>query len=272
MTNLQKTQKGLEPIVYHCDWDTPETVLPGSHYGPVLRDVYTLECNVSGYGTITINNKTFDIAPGDFYFLLPGQTVTFTADHKDPRMALWCTAGGLRFGQVLAEAGISGDAPFAPADKFEALYAVMQKMHGAGKESDLGTELRRTACLYELLGVLTDGRAASDTDRFAEQAIGLMETAYHTGVTVADIAAEMGFDRCYFSTLFKQRVGSSPHAYLTSLRISKAKALLAATDRSVAEVAESVGLDPRNFARLFKKTTGTTPNSCKKPPNGSSFN
>ena len=95
MTDKSKTNATLEPTVYLCAWDTRQSVPPGSHYGPVVRNIYTLECNVSGYGTVTINNKTFDVKPGDFYFLLPGQTVTFTADRHDPRIALYCTAGGV---------------------------------------------------------------------------------------------------------------------------------------------------------------------------------
>ena len=271
MTEKSRSNATLEPTVYLCAQDTRQSVPPGSHYGPVVRNIYTLECNVSGYGTVTINHKTFDVKPGDFYFLLPGQTVTFTADRHDPRMALYCTAGGLRMGQLLAEAGITDDAPFAPPELFEPLHAVMQKLHALGKEYDPGTQLRRTACLYEILGILCAGRGVSAIDNFAEQAVGLMETTYHTGVTVADIAAEMGFDRSYFSTLFKRRTGSTPHAYLTSLRISKARRLLADPDRTVAEVAESVGLDPRNFARLFKKETDMTPAECKKAANGMRF-
>ena len=266
MSVHKQLSKTAEPIVFTCAWDTRENVTPGSSFGPVLRDVYTIECNVSGYGTITINNKTFDIHPGDFYFLLPGQTVTFTADRKDPRLALWCTAGGLRLGQMLSDAGITGDAPFAPPERFEALYAVMQQMHAVGTGHDRAAQLRRTACLYELMAVLTEGRTGGAADLFVERAVGVMESGYHTGLSVSDIAAEMGFDRCYFSTLFKARTGLSPHAYLTSLRIRKACALLSDPQRSVAEVAESVGLDPRNFARLFKKETGKTPGEQKKVP------
>lgn len=264
MAEVAKAHRSTEPTVYLCMWDTPETVLPGSGYGPVVRNVYTIECNVSGYGTVTVNDKTFRISPGDFYCLLPGQTVSFTADRRDPRMALYCTAGGLRLGQMLHEAGITDAAPFAPPEKFDALFAVMQKMYALGKENGLGASLQRTACLYELMGILTKGRVNTNTDHFADHAIGLMETTYHTGVSVSDIATEMGFDRCYFSTLFKRHTGVSPHAYLTSLRIEKAKALLGSSDRTVSEVAESVGLDPRNFARLFKKETGKTPNFYKR--------
>ena len=272
MPEQRKPYQTAEPMVYHCAWDTRESVLPGSSYGPVLRDVYTLECNVSGYGTITINDKTFGVSPGDFYFLLPGQTVTFTADRKNPRLALWCTAGGLRLGQVLTAVGISAQNPFAPAEKFDRLLEVMRRMYALGSDSDTGTQLRRTACIYELLGVLAEGHTHSTADLFAQQAVGIMETDYHKPLSVADIAAQMGFDRCYFSTLFKESVGVSPHTYLTSLRIRKACALLGDTNATVAQVAESVGLDPRNFSRLFKKETGKTPNAYKKPRNGAGFN
>lgn len=264
MTEHKQIHRIAEPMVYHCAWDTHETVLPGSSYGPVMRDVYTVECNVSGYGTITVNGKTFAVSPGDFYVLLPGQTVTFTADRKDPRIALWCTAGGLRLGQLLAEAGITESAPFAAPALFDELFEIMQRMYALGKDSDMGTCLRRTACLYDLMGVLTRGGTHSTLDLFAQQAIGIMETDYHRPLSVSDIATQMGFERSYFSTLFKASVGISPHAYLTSLRIRKACTLLSNAGSTVAQVAEGVGLDPRNFARLFKKETGQTPNQYKK--------
>ena len=263
MKDYKPFLNAAEPMVFTCAWDTPELVTPGSSFGPVLRNVCTLECNVSGYGTVTVNGRTFDIRPGDFYALLPGQTVTFTADRKDPRLALWCTAGGLRLGQMLTEAGISDDTPFAPPEKFDALYAAMQRLYAIGNGSDPAVQLRRTACLYEIVAILIEGRTSGITDLFVERAVGIMESNYHTGLTVADIAAEMGFDRCYFSTLFKSRTGISPHTYLTSLRIRKACALLNDPNRSVASVAESIGLDPRNFARLFKAEMGMAPNHYK---------
>ena len=195
MSRSSKKALPIEPTVYLCTWDTRETVPPGSKYGPVVRNVYTIECNVSGYGTVTINEQTFVIKPGDCYFLLPGQTVTFTADTKDPRLALYCTAGGLRLGQILEKAGISGTAPFAPPESFDGILAIMKRLHDI-KENDLGSDLRRTACLYDLMAVLTQGRNDTNADHFTDRAIGLMETAYHTGISVADIAAQMGFDRC----------------------------------------------------------------------------
>jgi AraC-like DNA-binding protein len=85
-----------------------------------------------------------------------------------------------------------------------------------------------------------------------------METRLSLPISVADLAAEVGFERSYFSVVFKEKTGRSPHEYLTKLRITAACRELIA-GMSVAEVAESVGLEPKNFSRIFKKYIGETP-------------
>ena len=127
-------------------------------------------------------------------------------------------------------------------------------------ENDAGADLRRTSLIYSVLGALMRHTSvSSDKNIWVKKAIGVMETNYHENVTVEDIAYEIGLDRSYFSTLFKEQTGKTPHAYLTALRIKKACTLMKQQGISVSEAAQSVGLDPRNFARLFKKETGMTP-------------
>ncbi|GED25662.1 hypothetical protein BAG01nite_17640 [Brevibacillus agri] len=66
------------------------------------------------------------------------------------------------------------------------------------------------------------------------------------------------------SRLFKQQTGHSPIDYLISVRLDRAKALLAQTDASLQEVAEGVGYsDLSYFIRAFKKHTGVTPGQFK---------
>ena len=132
-------------------------------------------------------------------------------------------------------------------------------MHEIDRETDPGSESRRTACLYRILGELL--RVAPETDRSAliQKAVGIMETRYHEELTVETLSREVGLERSYFTTVFKERTGIPPHQYLTRLRVQKACALMTLQDLSVAEAAESVGLDPQNFSRLFKKEMGVTP-------------
>ena len=91
-----------------------------------------------------------------------------------------------------------------------------------------------------------------------------METMYHSRLTVSDIARSVGLERSYFTVLFKEHTGMSPHAYLNELRIKKACALLDGGECSVAIVAEKVGFEISGFSRIFKRATGMTPLEYKK--------
>lgn len=86
-----------------------------------------------------------------------------------------------------------------------------------------------------------------------------METHYNTELTVQGLADAVGLERSYFSTLFKNTTGLSPHYYLTKLRIQRFCTLLKNEDIPISLAAEYVGLDPQNFARIFKRETGKTP-------------
>ena len=69
----------------------------------------------------------------------------------------------------------------------------------------------------------------------------------------------------YISQLFKNEIGVGFLAYLTNIRMEKAKKLLLSTDFSVSKIAEQVGYgDYRVFTKVFKKTEGITPTQYKR--------
>lgn len=64
----------------------------------------------------------------------------------------------------------------------------------------------------------------------------------------------------YFSTLFKQSTGTTPHQYVIRCRIERAKYLMAQTKLSLAEIAIQVGfVDQSHLHRHFKRLIGVTP-------------
>ena len=75
---------------------------------------------------------------------------------------------------------------------------------------------------------------------------------------LSDIA---GMSPHYFSELFKQSTGSSPHQYVLSQRIGRAKEKLSGSGRrNVTEVGLEVGFqNPSHFARIFHKFVGISP-------------
>ncbi len=247
-----------EPSICHCGRD--ENLVPGVKFGPVIRDIYIVECCTGGFGSVIINSVEYPVKKGDCYFLFPGDTVLHTAAEINPREGVWCAMDGLQIGAILRKAGISSTSPFAPPEAFSDITRAVDAVTLMRDENDPGADLRRTALVYEILGSLMKYTSAtSDKNIWVKKAIGIMETNYHENITVKDIAFETGLDRSYFSTLFKAQTGKTPHAYLTSLRIKKACTLMSEKNFSVSQAAEAVGLDAANFARLFKKETGKTP-------------
>ncbi len=254
---------GVEPMLFMVAEDK---VFPGARYGPAIRNSYIIECNEEGYGSVIINGKHFSVKPRDCYIILPGQMTTYTADEINPRRGISCFLSGVRVGKILAEIGITPENPYVRPELFDEIVALAYKMLAMKSDTDRGADFRRTACIYEILGVLTKNKPSLDEEYWVEKAMGLFEAQYENKISIADIAADVGFDRSYFSTIFKTRTGVTPHAYLTSLRVAKACVLLRESDNTVSEIAESVGLDPCNFARLFKRVTGKSPLDYKKNP------
>ncbi len=78
-------------------------------------------------------------------------------------------------------------------------------------------------------------------------------------ISLHDMAGSACLSVFHFTRLFKRCYGCTPHQYLSSVRISKAKKLLAA-GVTVTNTGFSTGYTSiTSFTGLFKKMTGTTP-------------
>jgi AraC-like DNA-binding protein/mannose-6-phosphate isomerase-like protein (cupin superfamily) len=78
--------------------------------------------------------------------------------------------------------------------------------------------------------------------------------------TVANLAEEVGLSRSSFAEEFVNCVGTTPHAYLTELRMKRAAHLLQDGSISCREVASRVGYPiESSFCRAFKRYFGLAP-------------
>jgi AraC-like DNA-binding protein len=82
---------------------------------------------------------------------------------------------------------------------------------------------------------------------------------FNKQIDLDNIADEACFSKFHFIRLFAAIYNKTPHQYLSSVRIEKAKQLLT-TDTSVANVCYAAGFESvSSFTGLFKRTTGQTP-------------
>ncbi|HEX7735492.1 MAG TPA: AraC family transcriptional regulator [Ktedonobacteraceae bacterium] len=84
------------------------------------------------------------------------------------------------------------------------------------------------------------------------------------GISLADMASTLGVSISYFTRLFKEATGLSPHQYVIQCRVEFAKHLLLGSQMSIAEVALRAGFsDQSHLYRHLKRCMGITPKDLR---------
>ena len=92
-----------------------------------------------------------------------------------------------------------------------------------------------------------------------------IERTPQSNISVSELAEQCGLSETSLRTKFRQYTGGmNPIDYRNSLRISKAKELLSATNSSVEMIAETLGFyDSSYFIKVFKHFSDVTPNEYR---------
>ncbi|MCA0756147.1 helix-turn-helix transcriptional regulator [Paenibacillus sp. N4] len=89
---------------------------------------------------------------------------------------------------------------------------------------------------------------------------GFIEQNYQSELSLQDVAKRFFVSREYVSRKFKQELGVNFSDYISSIRIEKAKLLMANPHLRIAKIAEMVGFhDEKYFSKVFKKQEGVSP-------------
>lgn len=88
-----------------------------------------------------------------------------------------------------------------------------------------------------------------------------MDEHFSENIDLSHIADEAYFSKFHFIRQFKKIYGSTPHQYLTQVRIERSMQLLR-KGAAVSEVCFSVGFESlSSFSSLFKRIAGVTPST-----------
>ncbi|TBL75788.1 response regulator transcription factor [Paenibacillus thalictri] len=115
--------------------------------------------------------------------------------------------------------------------------------------------------LIQQVHLLIDGMNPNITSGHGiEEVKDYLDKHYHEDVSLPALSEQFHFSTQYISKKFKETYGITVVAYLTDLRMDKAKALLKSTALSIADIAGQLGYDDENyFSKVFKKQVGMSP-------------
>lgn len=93
-----------------------------------------------------------------------------------------------------------------------------------------------------------------------EKLVAFVEAQLAFDLGLVELATLTGYSPDHFARLFKKSLGVSPHQYLLSRRVERAKTMLRDAKHSLAEVAHACGFSSQaHFSAVFKQHTGVTP-------------
>ena len=148
--------------------------------------------------------------------------------------------------------------------KFEALRMLEEVR--SGLECDLAAARHS---LERLLGILERAESDSSSDKLVSGGLApwqLRRVREHIAAHLAEplpieqLAAVARLSASHFARAFRVSVGVSPHAFIMSERIERAKRLMLETDEPIREIALSCGLaDQAHLTRLFTRGEGLSP-------------
>ncbi len=117
----------------------------------------------------------------------------------------------------------------------------------------------KSICL-QIIGTIYGDSRNVGFDPIMEKAKQYILENYYKKITLEDMCKITYLSPSHFCSLFKKYTGSTFIAYLTRMRIAKAKELLAESNYKVYEVAVMMGYeDFRYFSKTFKKYEGINP-------------
>ncbi|MFE5855674.1 helix-turn-helix domain-containing protein [Streptomyces sp. NPDC056500] len=153
---------------------------------------------------------------------------------------------------------IDPDLPVVPLSDAAGPRAAIGRIARAARRGNPLLEVETAAAVHELLVALR--RARADTSPAGDPVLTALARDAFQPLSVAEHAARHGMTPAELRTAVRRGAGCSPKDYLLSIRLGRARELLAATELSVASIARRVGYeDPAYFSRLFTRRVGTAP-------------
>ena len=145
------------------------------------------------------------------------------------------------------------------------LMALRDELLTGGPGGRVCAESLATVLAVHLIRHLANGPAVRGlTGVLARSAVKAVEEFVmdnlDASIGLADLAAVVHLSEYHFARLFKQTTGQTPHQFVITKRVEKAKELIRGRRLTLVEVAAAVGFsDQSHLNRHFKRLVGVTP-------------
>ncbi len=235
------------------------------HFPNHVHSHYVIGLMDEGGRTLTCRDQDQTLSPGDILLLGPGVSHRCDGQRMSYRALLIGAESMDRLGRELA--GLSGPPVFsAPVVRDGELFQALSLLHTRiWEDAPLPEREEQLALAMSLLLARCDGSppAAVLPPGQVELVRAYLEEHWAEPVSLDDLCRVSAMSRSALLRAFSRKMGIPPYRYLQSLRVEKAKALLA-QGLPTAEAALGAGFsDQSHFTRYFTQFIGIPPGAWR---------
>ncbi|MBQ6587752.1 MAG: helix-turn-helix domain-containing protein [Butyrivibrio sp.] len=242
-----------------------------------IHDCYEVYFSISGGKQFLIDNKVYDIEPGDLFLINQYDSHYLTQIDKElhERIVIMIDPEYMR---SISSEETNLDACFQDrGEKFSHKLNLSQEQQGRFlyfinkiiTSNGYGHDLLERATFTELFVMINqiindkkNNKATEKTATYNEQVdaiLSYLNNNIQYPISIGDLAKHFYISESYICRIFKAATGTTINKYMTARRISIAKSLLA-EGTGVSEVCDKCGFsDYSNFLKAFTKSVGISP-------------
>ena len=226
-----------------------------------LFEIYFIE---SGACCYFIDNKSYNLVPGDIIFVPAG--VVHNTEYKNTihsRMLVNCSEWFIP--QSLRESLCSKPYLYRNSGLMGEVSDILQGIEQECREPDEYSAESLRCYTYKLFFLIARNPNLCETTHsdkhYIEDAIEYLQENFALGVTLDGMSKKYFVSPEHFSRVFKKATGFHFSEYLNLLRLKKAESMLRQLNTAtVTEIAQSCGFNDSNyFSVRFKKFYGISP-------------
>ena len=128
--------------------------------------------------------------------------------------------------------------------------------------------VEKASIVYKILVLLKKYTGSETRSPVVMKVISAVSADLQKPFSLQEIANKCGYNKNHVIRIFKKETGKTPYAYITDIKIQKAKQLLLGSDASLSQISVECGFgDYINFYKAFMKAEGCSPLVWKKQQN-----
>lgn len=125
--------------------------------------------------------------------------------------------------------------------------------------------VEKASVVFQVLMMLKNYADRTERSPVVMKVISAVSADMQKPFSLQEIAEKCGYNKNHIINIFKKETGKTPYAYITDMKISKAKRLLLNSDASLSQISMECGFgDYINLYKAFVKAEGIPPLAWKK--------